>query len=258
MGVVNITPNSFSDGGEIQRVDQFNQRLVKFREVDCIDLGAESTAPMNQPISSDEEWERFIPFLSAIKKIPSAVSIDTYHPETIEKISKLWIDEKIKTPLIWNDISGKFDQSVRAFLNFNENFYYIYCHNLAPTRQLSGSHMDYMSTLKGGAFLDELADFFMPYRHGRVIFDPCLGFSKNYEQNWYILDHFSELQSKVDHWNWVIGFSRKSFLRKKFNIDQLDSISKEKLDFIHKDVLDKIVPGLKGSVWIRTHRPELL
>ena len=253
MGVMNVTPNSFSDGGSISGTDSFKSKLKSFGNVDAIDIGAESTAPMNQSIFWEEEWERLLPFIPFILESEVTISLDTYHPETIDQFLKVWKDQNCKRPIIWNDVSGKFDHFAKAFLKYDPSFTYIFCHNLAPLRELSGKHMEYKWSSEGEDFLNELASYFRGRIHPQVIFDPCLGFSKTYEQNWYILDHFHELQKKTGHDRWLLGFSRKSFLRKKFNleIDQRDE-----LDRVHGELLSKI--KMDGEVWIRTHRPELL
>lgn len=240
MGVINLTPNSFSDGGELKDSSSLINRLNQFGSVDALDIGAESTAPMNASISSDEEWDRISPFLDWILAQKPLISIDTYHPETIFKIAALWPKDR---PLIWNDVSGKFDHHVERYLRMRSDFHYVFCHNLAPTRELSGRHMDYLSDTL------DLWSYFSPHQHPQVIFDPCLGFSKTYEQNWMILDQFPELQKKYPRW--LLGFSRKSFLRKKFNLEVGD---REELDRVHAEIAKKFGDG----VWIRTHRPELL
>lgn len=253
MGVMNFTPNSFSDGGELSSLEKVKERLAQFGPIDALDIGAESTAPMNAPISSFEEWERLKLALPILKKLNCALSIDTYHPETISKFAELWLKEKISYPLIWNDVSGKFDQSVSDFLNLSSHFHYVLCHNLAPSREKTSSHMDYVKEMEGEKLLDELRDFFSPHIHPQVIFDPCLGFSKSYDQNWFILNNFHELQKKVSHSRWLIGFSRKSFLKKKYGVQE-----RSLLDDYHQKELLQLLPALENEVWIRTHRPELI
>lgn len=234
---MNITPNSFSDGGEYDL-----SRLLQ--NIDCWDIGAESTAPKNSPLTSDEEWARLEKYLPELLQVP-LLSLDTYHPETIFRMSSL------RKNLIWNDVSGKFDEHVENFLSLDSTFQYVLCHNHAPTRELSGKHMDYVL----GTTLDSLTAFFLKYKHPRVIFDPCLGFSKTYEENWMILEHMGELQKRVGHRRWLIGFSRKSFLRKKFG---LSLENREELDQKHVHILSEVLADMQGEVWVRTHRPELL
>lgn len=249
MGVMNVTPNSFSDGGELPSVDEFLKRLDSFGPIDAIDIGAESTAPMNEAIGFEEEWERLQVFLPLLRSLSCSISIDTYHPETIFKAVRWWRDNKLRVPLIWNDVSGKFDETVEDFLKEDSLFWYVFCHNLAPGRELTSKHMDYVSEGLN------LREYFHPYCRKNVIFDPCLGFSKTYEQNWWILENFGEIQRDLDHDEWLIGFSRKSFLRKKSGLT-LDE--KEALDRYHIEEFNRLKDDWTGIVWLRTHRPELI
>jgi dihydropteroate synthase len=258
LGVINVTPNSFSDGAETQSPEAVRARVRSFGPIEALDIGGESTAPMADALHPEEEWQRLLPHLPLLRSLKLPISIDTYHPETIGRIARIWITEKITTPLIWNDVSGKLDQAVEAFLEMRNNFYYVYCHNLAPIRQLTGKHMDYLSESEGDEFINEMARFFMPAVHPRVILDPCLGFSKSYEQNWTLLDRFDELQKKIGHDQWLLGFSRKSFLRKRLGINDMTDQHKEQLDQFHGDILKTMRPKMRGTVWIRTHRPELV
>lgn len=249
---MNITPNSFSDGGELDTPKKIQERLKQFGDIESIDLGAESTAPMNESISWEEEWERLKPNLLEFKSFPGVLSIDTYHPETVEEVLRFYLDHGFTQELIWNDVSGKFDSYVRDFLSIAPHFHYVYCHNLAPKRALAGKHMDYIDP---NLTLESLKDYFAPFAMDQVIFDPCLGFSKSYEQNWMILNQFGKLQELLSHPRWMLGFSRKSFLRKK---EGLEIHEKERLDEAHVRVLEGILPRIKGELWVRTHRPELL
>jgi dihydropteroate synthase len=245
MGVMNVTPDSFSDGGEFLSSDSIFHRLKILNQFDAIDIGAESTAPQNHSIPWQIEWERWQMVLPLLNEVTTTISADTYHPETIFELLKHWRDHKLKNRLIWNDVSGKFDDSVREFLKSGHD--YVFCHNLAPTRELSGRHMDYVSHELN------LHEYFRSHLHPQVIFDPCLGFSKTFEQNWEILETFGEIQKMSKHNRWLIGFSRKSFLKKKYGVEERDE-----LDRLHVLELEKIKNQLSGEVWIRTHRPDLI
>jgi dihydropteroate synthase len=249
MGVMNVTPNSFSDGGELSP-DNFQKKIQSFGSVDALDLGAESTAPMNESISWQTEWERLQPYLPMLKGYQGIVSFDTYHPETIEEILRYYVNHNWDQPIWWNDVSGKLDGLVKDFLELSPNFSYVLCHNLAPNRAFTGKHMDYVDP---DLTIEKIRDYLSPFAISQVIFDPCLGFSKTYEQNWMILENFAKLQQMVKHDRWLLGFSRKSFLRKKFNlaVDERDELDRK-----HVEVLKTI--QLKGEVWVRTHRPELI
>jgi dihydropteroate synthase len=84
-------------------------KISNFGAVDAIDLGAESTAPMNDPITWKTEWERLRTYLPFVSNFTGTLSIDTYHPETIEEVLKFYLDNGLKQNLIWNDVSCKFD-----------------------------------------------------------------------------------------------------------------------------------------------------
>ncbi len=248
---MNVTPNSFSDGGEVTP-QNFPEKLARLKSADGVDVGAESTAPMNESVPWETEWERLKVYLPLMKNYAGTISIDTYHPETIEEVLRFYLEAGLTQDLIWNDVSGKFDHYARDFLSFSPNFSYVYCHNLAPKRELTGRHMDYVDPHLS---LESLRDYFGGFKIPRIIFDPCFGFSKTYEQNWWLLENFGELQKIVGHDRWLLGISRKSFLRKKFN---LTTDEKEQLDQRHGEVLANILPELNGELWIRTHRVDLL
>lgn len=257
--MINVTPNSFSGLGESLSTEEIFQRIRSFGPIDVLDVGAESTAPMNDPITSDEELKRLVSIFPLLKKISVPLSLDTYHPETIMSFAQIWMDHGMNLPLIWNDVSGKWDESVDQFLSLSGHFSYVFCHNLAPSRALSGKHMEVdFSPNQGEEYLEELASYFKPYAKERVILDPTLGFSKTYDQNWCILENFGQLQKMVGHSNWLLGFSRKSFLRKKIGIEKLTHENRELLDKCHCEILEKLKSKMSGSVYIRTHRPELI
>ncbi len=259
MGVINVTPNSFSGLGEHLSPEEIFNRIHSFGAIDILDVGAESTAPMNQAITSHEELLRLVAIFPLLKSLTIPLSLDTYHYETMISFAQIWMDHGMSVPLIWNDVSGKWDQHVSDFLSLHPNFSYVYCHNLAPTRELSGKHMEVeFSPRTGEAYLEELASYLKPHARERVILDPTLGFSKTYEQNWCVLENFGKLQKMVGHTDWLLGFSRKSFLRKRLGIEKLTNENREVLDLYHGDLLEKIKPQLRGTVYIRTHRPELI
>ena len=90
MGIVNVTPDSFSDGGQFFKPEEAIRRAKNLIAdgADIIDLGGESTRPGATPIGWEEEWTRIGPVLSAVADIGVLVSVDTYHPETAERAIK--------------------------------------------------------------------------------------------------------------------------------------------------------------------------
>lgn len=266
MGVINITPNSFSEDENNLSFVNLEKKIQDFGMIECVDLGAESTAPKSHPIDAQTEWSRYQEIgLKLIEKIPAQtlISIDTYHPETIYKMSKVLKDR----PLIWNDVSGQVDDEVISFLVSRPNVYYVLSHNLAPNRRMTSAHMNYVSAVSEETFFWDMVSFFgerlklfrQKNVQGRVIFDPCFGFSKSVEQNLYLMKNFSHLAREVEHKMWLIGISRKSFLRVKHGVEVLTPHTREYLDQQHENDLREILIDFPYPfVWVRTHRPELL
>ena len=102
MGILNLTPDSFSDGGRFNSVDAAVDRVAQMIKegADCIDIGAESTGPMATPISVEEELERLMPPLEAIRnRFDIPLSVDTFKSETAKKAITAGVD-------IINDVTG--------------------------------------------------------------------------------------------------------------------------------------------------------
>jgi dihydropteroate synthase len=87
MGIVNVTPDSFSDGGMYYRPEEAVRRAMNLVDegADIIDLGAESTRPGAEPVAADEEWRRLEPVLAGLERLPVPISVDTRHPETARR-----------------------------------------------------------------------------------------------------------------------------------------------------------------------------
>lgn len=227
LAIFNLTTDSFSDGGELLSPQEFNDRLglwTKSGSNFILDIGAESTAPQSQKISSQLEWERlehsFLPHFD-LWKSHSALSIDSYHPETIERLQS-WLALRGRGPkLIWNDVSGKIDDDCVRVLKSHKDLTYILCHNLAPSRAETSDHMNYaysennLSTHIREWFEQKLELVRSHELSHQLWLDPCFGFSKNEKDNWKLLEALPSLCENFSSYPWVIGLSRKSFLRKR-------------------------------------------
>lgn len=257
MGVINFTPDSFSDGSDHLDQNRLQQKLINNSKASIFDFGAESTAAMNAPITYEQELLRYSNHLDFIFSVDKVVSIDTYHPETIAFFQDEWIKRGKKNPLVWNDVSGKIDDEVERFIEKGLHFEYVFCHNLAPTRALASYHMEYLSDLSGDDYLTEITSYLTLGKRDQFILDPCLGFSKTFEQNWNILENFRAIQDQLNHPKWLIGFSRKSFLRKKYSLSG-EREDRQQLDEIHVKEFLKLSQKWRDEVWLRTHRPELI
>ena len=110
MAILNVTPNSFSDGGQFKELKDFTRKIKEFDDlgVQILDIGAESTGPQVQPIDGEEEWRRLAPYLKALDdtfskgSLGPLVSVDTYRAETAQKSIQWGAD-------IINDVSAMMD-----------------------------------------------------------------------------------------------------------------------------------------------------
>jgi len=206
VGILNVTPDSFSDGG------QFNEPLKAlahaeqlFRDgADFIDIGAESTKPGASPLTPEEEWQRLEPILpELIKRYPSMISLDTYHPETAQKA--LTLDGRI----IINDITGLQNPAMFRLVMKN-SARCIVGHmphgdaQLAHSGELTTNMQVVIDALE--ALFTKLTSAGMPAKN--IILDPCIGFGKTPELNRQLLEIPRFLPGK----HVMIGYSRKRFL----------------------------------------------
>lgn len=263
MGVMNLTPNSFSDGAKLNtqkaQQDTFQEFIKLF---DILDIGAESTAPFNEAIGATTELERledfFYPLLDSIPDPQTTISIDTYRPEVFYEIAlilnKLWP----RTKLVFNDISGKTDADLRALLTSDIEFDYVFSHNLCVDRAHASDHMNYLSNQRGIDFVLEVRnwfqnrlEFFSDIKR-KLILDPCFGFSKTREQNYDLLRNFSELFEGMEH-DVLIGVSRKSFMRFPQDLNPKSAQGQLELDCLQTLVAQKLLETSKNDLIFRTH-----
>lgn len=208
MGVLNVTPDSFSDGGKYSEPDRAFARALEIEEqgADILDIGAESTRPGSAPISAAEETRRLIPVLKRLKdRVTIPISVDTYKAEIAERALDLGVE-------IINDPSGLTIEPQLARVVSNHNAGLILNHmrgrpeiwaKLAPMP-------DPMASI-----IRDLDAAVSRTRHvglerSRIVVDPGIGFGKRKEQNSLILGRLGQL-AVLDQ-PVMVGPSRKSFL----------------------------------------------
>jgi len=208
MGVLNVTPDSFSDGGKYSDPDRAFARAVELEEqgADIVDIGAESTKPGSARISAAEEMRRLIPVLKRLKDaLGVPISVDTYKAEVAERALELGAE-------IINDPSGlTFEpQLARAVSNHNGGLILNHMRGRPETWAKLGPMPDPIGTIAR-----DLEATISRARHvgidkTRIVIDPGLGFGKRKEQNAVILGKLRELAG-LDL-PIMVGPSRKSFL----------------------------------------------
>jgi len=212
VGILNITPDSFTDGGKYfdpaSALQQAHQLIEDGAEI--IDIGAESASPRATPISWQEEWQRLEPVLTLMQTekrkfiIPPKISIDTRHAETATRALTYGVD--------WiNDIGG-FDQPAmcQALLNSPARIVVMHHVNIPEQRDrlLARDQDPVLLTLDWGRKrIAELVE--KGFTAEQIIFDPGIGFGKMPEQSLEILRRMKEFTSlKVELF---VGHSRKTF-----------------------------------------------
>jgi dihydropteroate synthase len=210
--IINITPDSFSDGGkffsEDFAVEQFKK--LQFQGAEMIDIGGQSTRPGAEILSPKEEWARLEKPLSEISKIKgkTKISLDTYHVETARRGLDVGVD-------IINDVSGGNEEMAK--LISSAKCQYIFMHNLGVPADKSKNipeNEDEITILKNWA-VDKIK-FFNDFgiANSQLIFDVGIGFGKTAEQSWNIIRNVRQFTSFFDSLgiDLMVGHSEKSFL----------------------------------------------
>ena len=207
MGILNVTPDSFSDGGRYNNLDSAMkqaERLIS-EGADIIDVGGESTRPGHIQITSEEEISRVVPIIEKISKnLDTIISIDTYKYDVAKEAIKVGAN-------IINDIWGlQYDKGEMAELVKKSNLPLIAMHN----QNDEVYNKDIMLVLR--EFFEKTFKIADKYGIDRdtIILDPGLGFGKNVEQNIEVLSRLNELK---DMGFILLGASKKRFIGKLLN-----------------------------------------
>ncbi len=212
MAILNITPDSFSDGGLFENVNAAKRQVELFVKAgaDIIDIGAESTRPNAVPITADEEIARLESILNAVvKDCPLPISIDTYKAETAEMAINLGVD-------IINDIYGlqyEFEPLAMAKVAAKYNMPVVATHNDINSEFLMHDKRLIISDIK--KFFKQTLKIAneVGLNKDNIVFDPGIGFNKTQEQNLEILRRLDELKI-IDgiEYPLLLGVSRKSVI----------------------------------------------
>lgn len=201
MGILNVTPDSFSDGGnycDIEKAVKHTGDMIKAGAA-IIDIGGESTRPGYTQISEEEEIDRIVPVIRAVKaayEIP--VSVDTYKSKVAEAAIKAGAD-------FINDIWGlKYDRAMAEVLAAYDKPCCL-MHNRSNTAYQNFIE-DVLSDLKESVALAKRAGI----SEEKIILDPGVGFAKTYEQNLQVLAHLDRI--KELGYPVLLGTSRKSVI----------------------------------------------
>ena len=205
MGIVNLTPDSFSDAGahaQTATALAHAQRLLQ-EGAGILDVGGESTRPGAQPITAEQEWQRIAPFLQEALRWQVPISVDTYHAPTMQRALDMGVD-------IINDIWALRQAGAEdVCLASQAGVCIMHMHGEPATMQVSP--MDGDAVPQVALFLTERRDHLLALGMSapRIMLDPGIGFGKTVEQNFSLLQRQRELLAIGPV---LAGWSRKSSL----------------------------------------------
>lgn len=205
MGVLNITPDSFSDGGKFTNLDAAlaqAKRLVS-EGADILDVGGESTRPGAVRVSLDEEIARVVPVIEAIKNLGAEISIDTMNSETARAAVAAGAS-------IINDVSGGLNDPAIFQVAAETDATLIISHWRGHSDQMDSLNQYESIGRDVAAELEKQVKLARAAGVTKIVIDPGLGFAKDADQNWQLLDELDELQKLS--LPILIGASRKRFI----------------------------------------------
>ena len=213
MGVLNLTPDSFSDGGKFNRKRKGIKRAIEMfsHGAKIIDIGGESTRPGSKGVNAKVEWNRINEVLKSIcKKVP--VSLDTRKSEIMKKGIKLGVK-------IINDISGlSFDTNTKYILK-KSKIPFIIQHSKGTPENMQNNPTYKNELLDIYDFFEKKINFLrsIGIRHKNIIIDPGIGFGKNLKHNMNLISNISIFHTLG--FPVLVGVSRKKFIKELSGIN---------------------------------------
>jgi len=240
MGIVNVTPDSFSDGGKYSSVDLAVEHALQLiaEGADILDIGGESTRPGADPVDLEEELRRVIPVIEALSKVTTVpLSIDTYKPEVMRASIQAGAD-------IVNDICALREDGALEFVaNSNAAVCLMHMQGIPQTMQINPQYTDVVAEVK--QFLTDRVEACLA--HGiareRILLDPGFGFGKTTAHNVALIQHldrFLELGFPL-----LVGLSRKSVLGRIAGGDEQQRL--------HAGLAASVISVMKGAKIVRVH-----
>ena len=206
MGVVNVTPDSFSDGGRHDSIDAAiaHARRLVAEGAQLLDIGGESTRPGATPVAPDEEIARLVPVVDALRDCGVPLSVDTRHPETMRSVLERGVD-------MINDVGAlRARGAIEAVRESGCWLCLMHMQGEPGTMQQAPAYGDVVSEV--GQFLRERADALVAagVSRERIVVDPGIGFGKTLRHNLLLLEAMDKLAAAGQPV--LVGVSRKSMI----------------------------------------------
>ena len=257
MGILNMTPDSFSDGGRFITKNEINitETLNEIKKMisqgcDIIDIGGESTRPNATHVSKQDELNRISEVIEKVLKLSTVVSVDTLKPEVAKTVLKLGAH-------FINDVRGEhkgdksFDDMFQTVSEQNKTICVM--HNKGTSQTMNSltntyknnSCLEHVSNWLEAQVNELVQTYYVP--KWNIWIDPGIGFAKTNEQNWEVLNNIEQLQ-KI-HQQVLLGSSRKRFLKALVGDDlkNLDEATAQ----------TSIIGASKGCKLFRVHNIEV-
>lgn len=207
MGILNVTPDSFSDGGRFQSLEFALSRAEEMiaEGVDIIDIGGESTRPGSPKVPLDEELRRVIPVVYALRDLGKPLSVDTYKPEVMREAIIAGVD-------MINDINGfRAPGALEAVADSDCGLCVMHMQNTPETMQQNPAYGDVVGEVT--AFLRERVEAMVAagIERKRLCVDPGFGFGKTVEHNYLLLRNIDAMRQELGL-PLLAGVSRKSMI----------------------------------------------
>ncbi|MCX6807989.1 MAG: dihydropteroate synthase [Patescibacteria group bacterium] len=207
LGILNVTPDSFSDGGKFLSLDFAIKRAEEMisQGANLIDVGGESTRPGGKSISAEEELQRVLPVVKKLHEMHIKISLDSRHPEVVSACLPFidWI----------NDVSGLSNSEMRRLVAESKKpIIIMHSTDLPVIPDKVPDYKDIITDLKRFFHVRIKSALEAGVNQDQIILDPGIGFGKNLQHNLTVISRISEL-SKLGY-PICLGTSRKSFISK--------------------------------------------
>ena len=240
MGIVNVTPDSFSDGGKFSSTNLAVAHALKLisEGADILDIGGESTRPGAEPVSLDEELNRVIPVIEALHKVSSVpISVDTYKPEVMRLAIAAGAD-------MVNDVRALQEEgALEVVANSQVGLCLMHMQGTPQSMQLSPSYVDVVNEVK--QFLTDRLNVTLAsgMTKNRILLDPGFGFGKTRTHNIELIKHLEQLTEIGQPL--LVGLSRKSVLAAIAGDDENQRL--------YAGIAASVVSAMKGAKILRVH-----
>lgn len=241
MGIVNVTPDSFSDGGNYTSTEKAVAHALALVAdgADVLDIGGESTRPGATPVPLEEELRRVVPVIEQLAKLTKVpLSIDTYKPEVMRAAIATGVD-------IVNDVRALQEESALEIVaNSNVGVCLMHMQGTPQTMQQNPSYVDVVTEVIDFLRTRQLCANQAGITNDRILLDPGFGFGKRTAHNIALIQQLEKIESLGQPL--LVGLSRKSVLGQIIGADDVNVR-------LHASLAASVIAAMKGAKIIRVH-----